>query len=43
MKFLFEALAVHIGHHQAAWAFDPLAWCFSTKPGLRPVYLFEIN
>ena len=35
-KFLFEALAVQYGSHQAAWVFDPLAWCFPTKSGLRP-------
>jgi len=41
-KFLFEALSIQFGCHQAAWVFDPLAWCFSAKPGLRPVYLFEV-
>lgn len=36
VKSRFEALSGRFAKHQAAWVFDPLAWCFPTKSGLRP-------
>jgi len=36
-KFVFDALSLLAFRHQAATLFEGLAWCFSLKPGLRPV------
>ena len=29
--------------HQAAWVFDPLAWCFSLKSGHRPARTLRVR
>jgi len=43
MNFFLKSVEVRLRRtfssvlqHQAAWAFDPLAWCFLLKSGLRP-------